>query len=98
MNSRIFQAGLLVWLLLPTAHLSAQSVADPDFHYEIMNPRYIEGKGPVVLYDEGHNNPLGLRGNTPHLPMYLKQTVTAWRPSAKSSRWKACQMPGCSLP
>lgn len=62
MNSWIVQAGLLSWLLLPTAHLSAQSVADPDFHYEIMNPRYIGGKGPVVLYDEGHNNPLSLKG------------------------------------
>ncbi len=62
MNSWIVQASLLSWLLLPTDHLSAQSVADPDFHYEIMNPRYTKGKGPVILYDEGHNNPLGLRG------------------------------------
>jgi len=62
MNKRIFQASLLAWLLLPTAHLYAQSVADPNFHYEIMSPRYSEGKGPVVLYDEGHNNPLSLQG------------------------------------
>lgn len=62
MNNLVFQAGLMIWLLLPTVYLSAQSVADPDFLFEIMSPLYIEGKGPVVLYDEGHNNPLSLKG------------------------------------
>ena len=62
MNNRIFQVGLLIWLLLPVTHLSAQSVADPDFRFVTEYPRYDNGKGPVVRYDEGHNNPFSLKG------------------------------------
>jgi len=62
MNNWIFQVGILIWLLLPTAYLSAQSVADPDFRFVTEHPHYDKGKGPVVLYDEGHNNPFSLKG------------------------------------
>lgn len=62
MNNRIFKSILLIWLLMPFTYLSAQSVADPSFRFETERPRYKNGKGPVVLYDEGHNNPFTLKG------------------------------------
>lgn len=62
MNNRIFQSSLLIWLLMPFTYLSAQSVADPRFRFKIERPRYQNEKGPLVLYDEGHNNPFTLKG------------------------------------
>jgi len=62
MNNRIFKSILLIWLLMPFTYLSAQSVADPVFRFETERPRYKNGKGPLVLYDEGHNNPFTLKG------------------------------------
>ncbi len=62
MNNRIFQIMLFSWLFLFSIYLPAQSVADPNFQYLIEQPRYDIGKGPVVLYDEGHNNPFTLKG------------------------------------
>lgn len=53
---------LLIGLLMPFTYLSAQSVADPDFRFETDLRRYKNGKGPLVLYDEGHNNPFTLKG------------------------------------
>lgn len=62
MNNRIFKSMLLIWLLMPFTYLSAQSVADPVFRFETERPRYKNGKGPLVRYDEGHNNPFTLKG------------------------------------
>lgn len=62
MNNRIFKSVLLIWLLIPVSHLSAQSVADPGFRFETERPRYKNGEGSLVLYDEGHNNPFTLKG------------------------------------
>lgn len=50
------------WVLLSPAYVAAQSVADPAFDYTVARPRYAEKKGPLILYDEGHNNPLSLKG------------------------------------
>src|SRR3546814_14723112 len=61
MTSSRFRAALFGVLLGP-AYVSAQSVADPAFDYAIAQPRYGEQKGPRILYDEGHNNPLSLKG------------------------------------
>lgn len=47
---------LLVVLLLFPMSLWSQQVADPDFKYEDLIPRYAEGERPVVLIDEAHNN------------------------------------------
>lgn len=46
---------LVVLLLLPMS-LWSQQVADPDFKYEDLLPRFAAGEGPVVLIDEVHNN------------------------------------------
>jgi len=62
MNYSRFQALLWMGLLFSCTQLFAQSVADPNFRPAIMHPRYVEGKGPIILYDEGHNNPLSLTG------------------------------------
>src|SRR3546814_5929887 len=61
MTSSRFRAARF-WVLLGPAYVSAQSVADPAFDYAIAQPRYGEQKGPRILYDEGHNNPLSLKG------------------------------------
>ncbi len=47
---------LLVLLLFLPATLLAQQVADPDFSYDDLIPRYPKGEGPMVLIDEAHNN------------------------------------------
>ncbi len=47
---------LLVFLLFCPLSLWSQQVADPDFKYEDLVPRYAEGEAPVVLIDEAHNN------------------------------------------
>lgn len=61
MTNSSFRAMLFCVLLLPTC-LCAQSVADTGFHYMTARPHYSDGKGPLILYDGGHNNPLSLKG------------------------------------
>ena len=61
MTSTRFRAALF-WVMLGPAYVSAQSVADPAFDYAIAQPHYDEQKGPRILYDAGHNNPLSLKG------------------------------------
>lgn len=46
----------VLFLLLASAPLLAQQVADPDFEPQIDRPAFPEGKGPVVLIDEAHHN------------------------------------------
>ncbi len=43
-------------LLLCWGVAFAQQVADPDFKPTIARPAYKEGRGPLVLIDEAHNN------------------------------------------
>ncbi len=52
----------LFLLLVGTAQLSAQQIADEQFHYPITDPRHRIGDGPILLFDEAHNNPVTLRG------------------------------------
>jgi hypothetical protein len=42
--------------------LTQQPVPDPSFRPPIKNPAYPKGKGPVVLFDEGHFNFLTISG------------------------------------
>ncbi len=42
--------------------LKAQQVSDTAFRVPAFIPRYTQGEGPVVLFDEGHNNPHTLKG------------------------------------
>lgn len=62
MNSLVFKIALFFCVIFPKAYLAAQSVADPNFRVVNEKPRYETGKGPLVLYDEGHNNPFSLKG------------------------------------
>ncbi len=43
-------------LLAAVAPLFAGHLADPNFNPPVDNPAFAEGKGPVVLIDEAHNN------------------------------------------
>jgi len=43
-------------LCLASVTVSAQQVADTLFLYEILKPGYPQGKGPLILLDEGHHN------------------------------------------
>ncbi len=52
----------LFLLLIGTFGLSAQQVADEKFHYPITDPLVRIGDGPLLLFDEAHNNPVTLRG------------------------------------
>ncbi len=53
-SARIVAAIVALCLLCPLA--IAQQVSDPDFKPNITRPAYKEGRGPVVLVDEAHNN------------------------------------------
>jgi hypothetical protein len=46
----------LYLLMLLTAEVYSQQVADPDFHPLISKPAFAENKGPVILIDEAHFN------------------------------------------
>lgn len=46
---------LLVTLLIPFNGIS-QQVPDKGFSYEIKDPSFLPGKGPVIAIDEAHNN------------------------------------------
>jgi len=41
---------------------SAQQVADENFHYPVSVPLYKVGNGPLIVFDEAHNNASTLRG------------------------------------
>lgn len=47
---------LLVLLLLGSPQVSGQQEADSLFNMAIDQPRYAEGKGPLILLDEAHHN------------------------------------------
>ncbi len=47
---------IITLLVLAVGSGYAQQNADTLFHYDIKHPRYPEGKGPLILLDEGHNN------------------------------------------
>jgi hypothetical protein len=49
-------ASLVAGLLCTCEPAVAQQVEDPGFKPEIASPAFVEGKGPVVLIDEAHNN------------------------------------------
>lgn len=42
--------------------LTAQQVPDTNYNFQIAKPQYIHGRGPVVSFDEHHNNPHTLKG------------------------------------
>lgn len=54
--------GCLSIMLMGIAQLKAQQVADEQFHYPIIDPHHRIGDGPLLLFDEAHNNPVTLRG------------------------------------
>lgn len=48
--------------LICIAELRAQQVADDQFQYTIADPQYRIGDGPLLLFDEAHNNAVTLKG------------------------------------
>lgn len=52
---------ILAALLFP-AFAMAQQVSDTAYHYPLAKPMYATNTGPLVLFDEGHNNPHTLKG------------------------------------
>ena len=53
-NARTARLIAALFLLCPV--VCAQQVSDPDFKPAIARPAYKEGRGPLVLIDEAHNN------------------------------------------
>lgn len=41
----------------------AQQVTDENFNYLVSLPMYKIGKGPLILFDEAHNNASTLKGS-----------------------------------
>ncbi|GHE29053.1 DUF4350 domain-containing protein [Sphingobacterium griseoflavum] len=44
------------------AYSIAQQVSDENFHYTLVSPMYKEAGGPLILFDEAHNNAATLKG------------------------------------
>lgn len=79
MTNNSLLAAVLGVLLLP-GYLSAQSVADPTVSYTVDQPRYDSAQGPLILYDEAHNNPLSLKGQYAAFGQLL--AADGYRPTA----------------
>lgn len=63
---------ILTALLFP-AFAMAQQVSDTAYHYPLSKPMYASGIGPLVLFDEGHNNPHTLKGRYAAFGELLRQ-------------------------
>lgn len=56
---------LIIWTLILTSTLEnakGQQVADTSYRFPILSPAYNVAKGPVILFDQFHNNPFTLKG------------------------------------
>lgn len=64
MVQKIFNRFFLIWLMLVfwTSDGIAQQVTDENFNYPISVPMYKKGDGPLILFDEAHNNVSTLKG------------------------------------
>ncbi|MCW2264001.1 MULTISPECIES: hypothetical protein [Sphingobacterium] len=62
-NRRFFKF-FSIWCLLAigTNPADAQQVSDENFNYPISTPTYTKGNGPLLLFDEAHNNASTLKG------------------------------------
>lgn len=58
--SKLFLAGLIIALY--AIRVDAQQVSDTHFNHPIPDPMYRVGSGPLILFDEAHNNVSTLRG------------------------------------
>ncbi|MGJ1420365.1 hypothetical protein ACR79T_12115 [Sphingobacterium spiritivorum] len=52
----------MIFILFSISEIHGQQVADEHFYYPISDPSYRIGDGPIVLFDEAHNNPVTLSG------------------------------------
>ena len=52
----------LIVLIIIVNRVCAQQVADTSFYFKINKTAYERGKGPVIMFDEFHNNPFTLKG------------------------------------
>lgn len=64
MIKRRFFKVFFIWCLLAIGAnpADAQQVSDENFNYPISAPIYKRGKGPLILFDEAHNNASTLKG------------------------------------
>lgn len=63
----------IVWMLtVLQANVNAQQVGDELFKYPIQTPTYTDGNGPLILFDQAHNNGVNLRGNYKPFATLLK--------------------------
>ena len=53
---------LVIVYFFSSSTFNAQQIPDTSFVYTIRKPAYEQGKGPVILIDEAHNNYHTLEG------------------------------------
>lgn len=63
-KQKICRRFLVIGLVTIIGHTCsiAQQVSDENFHYPLASPMYKEAGGPLILFDEAHNNPATLKG------------------------------------
>lgn len=59
----LLRTALLLFMMAGATPLFAQQVADSAYHPDVAAPAWSAGTGPVVLFDEGHNNGHALEGS-----------------------------------
>ena len=64
MKGNIFNRLTMIWFMIIVGRISsmAQQVTDENFSYLISVPMYEKGGGPLILFDEAHNNAVTLKG------------------------------------
>lgn len=64
MKGNIFNRLTMIWFMIIVGSISsvAQQVTDENFSYLISSPMYEKGGGPLILFDEAHNNAATLKG------------------------------------
>lgn len=63
-NRKLFRVFFLIWCWLAfwTNAADAQQVSDEKFNYPVSAPTYTKENGPLILFDEAHNNASTLKG------------------------------------
>ena len=82
MNRR--SSNLLIVLIIIANSVSAQTVADTSFYFKINKTAYEPGKGPVITFDEFHNNPFTLKGQYSPFNKLISQDGYVLRPTREA--------------
>ena len=64
LKRNIFYRFPIIGFMIIVGHITsiAQQVSDENFSYPISVPMYKKGRGPLILFDEAHNNASTLKG------------------------------------